>query len=79
MPGDRPRSSLNNKVMRLLGAVIAILLLANGLIFTFVVWPTFVELERREGEQNAQRVAEAFTKELDELGRALRATSVPGT
>lgn len=72
MPGDRPRSSLNNKVMRLLGAVIAILLLANGLIFTFVVWPTFVELERREGEQNAQRVAEAFTKELDELGRSTR-------
>ena len=72
MPGDHPRSSLNSKVMRLLGAVIAILLLANGLIFAFVVWPTFVELERREGEQNAQRVAEAFTKELDELGRSTR-------
>ena len=72
MPGDRQKSSLNSKVMRLLGAVIAILLLANGLIFAFVVWPTFAELERREGEQNAQRVAEAFMKEQDELGRSTR-------
>jgi signal transduction histidine kinase len=72
MFGDRQKSSLNSKVMRLLGAVIAILLLANGLIFAFVVWPTFAELERREGEQNAQRVAEAFIKEQDELGRSTR-------
>ena len=72
MPGDRPKSSLNSKVMRLLGAVIASLLLTNGLIFAFVVWPTFAELERREGEQNAQRVAEAFIKEQDELGRSTR-------
>ena len=60
MSGDRAKSSLNNKVMRLLGVVIAILLLGNGLIFAFVIWPTFSELERREGEQNAQRVAEAL-------------------
>jgi two-component system NtrC family sensor kinase len=72
MSGDRQKSSLNSKVMRLLGAVIAVLLLANGLIFAFVVWPTFAELESREGEQNAQRVAEAFIKEKDELGRSTR-------
>jgi len=72
MSGDGQKSSLNSKVMRLLGVVIAILLLANGLIFAFVVWPTFDELERREGEQNAQRVAEAFIKEQDELGRSTR-------
>jgi two-component system, NtrC family, sensor kinase len=72
MSGDGQKSSLNSKVMRLLGVVIAILLLANGLIFAFVVWPTFDELERREGEQNAQRVAEALMKEKDELGRSTR-------
>ncbi|HET6161793.1 MAG TPA: CHASE4 domain-containing protein [Dongiaceae bacterium] len=72
MSGDKARSSLNNKVMRLLGVVIAILLVGNGLIFAFVVWPTFNELERREGEQNAQRVAEALMKEEDDLGRSAR-------
>src|SRR5687768_130311 len=72
MSGHRPRSSLNNKVMRLLGVVIAILLLGNGAIFAFVIWPTFSELERREGEQNAQRVAEALMKEQDDLGRSTR-------
>ena len=72
MSVDRPRSSLNNKVMRLLGVVIAILLLGNGLIFSFVIWPTFSELERREGEQNAQRVAEVLLKEQDDLGRSTR-------
>jgi len=72
MSGDRSRSSLNNKVMRLLGVVIAILLLGNGLIFAFVIWPTFIELERREGEQNAQRVAEVLMKEQDDLGRSTR-------
>lgn len=72
MPGDKATSSLNNKVMRLLGVVIAILLLGNGLIFAFVIWPTFSELERREGEQNAQRVAEALAKEEDDLGRSAR-------
>jgi two-component system, NtrC family, sensor kinase len=72
MSGDRPRSSLNNKVMRLLGVVIAILLLGNGAIFSFVIWPTFSELERREGEQNAQRVAEVLLKEQDDLGRSTR-------
>jgi signal transduction histidine kinase len=58
--------------MRLLGVVIAILLLGNGLIFSFVIWPTFSELERREGEQNAQRVAEVLLKEQDDLGRSTR-------
>src|SRR5690349_7619940 len=72
MSADRPKSSLNKKVMRLLGVVIAILLLGNGLVFAFVVWPTFAELERREGEQNAQRVAEVLTKEQDDLGRSTR-------
>jgi two-component system, NtrC family, sensor kinase len=72
MSGDRPRSSLNNKVMRLLGVVIGLLLLGNGLIFSFVIWPTFSELERREGEQNAQRVAEVLLKEQDDLGRSTR-------
>ena len=72
MSADRPKSSLNNKVMRLLGVVIAILLLGNGLVFAFVVWPTFAELERREGEQNAQRVAEVLMKEQDDLGRSTR-------
>jgi two-component system NtrC family sensor kinase len=37
-----------------------------------VIWPTFSELERREGEQNAQRVAEALMKEQDDLGRSTR-------
>ncbi len=72
MSGDKARSSLNKKVLGLLGVVIAILLAGNGLIFTFVVWPTFNELERREGEQNAQRVAEALMKEQDDLGRSTR-------
>jgi two-component system, NtrC family, sensor kinase len=69
MLGQKPRSSLNNKVMRLLGVVIAILLLGNGIMFAFVVWPTFSDLEHREAEQNAQRVFEALTKEQDDLGR----------
>lgn len=69
MLGQKPRSSLNNKVMRLLGVVIAILLLGNGAMFAFVVWPAFGDLEHREAEQNAQRVFEALTKEQDDLGR----------
>ena len=72
MSWAKARSSLNNKVMRLLGVVIAILLLGNGAIFGFVIWPTFDELEHREAEQNAQRVLEALTKEQEDLGRVAR-------
>jgi two-component system, NtrC family, sensor kinase len=72
MSWEKPKSLLNNKVMRLLGVVIAILLLGNGAIFSFVIWPTFDELEHREAEQNAQRVLEALTKEQEDLGRVTR-------
>ncbi len=72
MSWEKAKSSLNNKVMRLLGVVIAILLLGNGAIFGFVIWPTFDELEHREAEQNAQRVLEALTKEQEDLGRVTR-------
>ena len=72
MSWEKAKSSLNNKVMRLLGVVIAILLLGNGVIFGFVIWPAFDELEHREAEQNAQRVLEALTKEQEILGRVAR-------
>ena len=73
MSGDRAKSSLNNKVMRLLGRGHRDpACSATASSSPFVIWPTFSELERREGEQNAQRVAEALMKEQDDLGRSTR-------
>jgi two-component system NtrC family sensor kinase len=65
----RAKSSLNTKVMRLLAAVIAILLAGNGLVFAFVIWPTFTDLENGAAQQNLQRVQEALSKERDDLAR----------
>jgi two-component system, NtrC family, sensor kinase len=63
------KSSLNAKVMRLLAVVIAILLAGNGLIFAFVILPTFTDLENGAAQQNLQRVQEALLKERDDLAR----------
>jgi sensor domain CHASE-containing protein len=63
------KSSLNAKVMRLLAVVIAILLAGNGLVFAFVIWPTFTDLENGAAQQNLQRVQEALSKERDDLAR----------
>ena len=65
----RAKSSLNAKVMRLLAVVIAILLAGNGLVFAFVIWPTFTDLENGAAQQNLQRVQEALSKEQDDLAR----------
>ena len=66
------KSSLNAKVMRLLAVVIAILLAGNGLVFAFVIWPTFTDLENDAAQQNLQRVQEALSKERDDLARVAR-------
>src|SRR4030095_4600582 len=50
----REKSSLNAKVMRLLAVVVAILLAGNGLVFVFVIWPTFTDLETGAAQQNLQ-------------------------
>ena len=65
----RTKSSLNTKVMLLLAVVIAILLAGNGVIFRWVIWPTFTDLENGAAQQNLQRVQEALSKERDDLAR----------
>ena len=72
MTSQKPKSSLNSKVMRLLGVVIVLLLLGNGAILGFVIWPTFPELEQSKAEQNSLRVHDALMKELEDLGRVAR-------
>jgi sensor domain CHASE-containing protein/HAMP domain-containing protein len=65
-------SSLNRKVMLVLGAVIVILLLGNGAIFGLVFWPAFIDFEKEAAEKNVSRVADAIEKEQGDLERVAR-------
>jgi sensor domain CHASE-containing protein len=64
-----PNSSLNKRVMLVLGAVLAILLAANGAIFGLVIWPAFVDVEQTAGQKNVNRVADALAGEQQNLER----------
>lgn len=64
-----PNSSLNKRVMLVLGAVLAILLAANGAIFGLVVWPAFVDVEQTAAQKNVNRVADALAGEQQNLER----------
>src|SRR5262249_16938690 len=64
-----PNSSLNKRVMLVLGAVLAILFVANGAIFGLVIWPAFVDVEQSAAQKNVNRVADALAGEKDNLQR----------
>jgi sensor domain CHASE-containing protein len=55
--------------MLALGAVLAILLAANGAIFAFVIWPAFVDVEQSAAQKNINRVADALAGEKENLER----------
>ncbi|MGH6938128.1 CHASE4 domain-containing protein [Hypericibacter sp.] len=60
---------MNKRVMLVLGAVLAILLAANGAIFGLVVWPAFVDVEQTAAQKNVNRVADALAGEQQNLER----------
>jgi sensor domain CHASE-containing protein len=55
--------------MLVLGAVLAILLAANGTIFGLVIWPAFVDVEQSAAQKNVNRVSDALAGEQDNLAR----------
>ena len=64
-----PNSSLNKRVMLVLGAVLAILFAANGAIFGLVIWPAFVDVEQAAAQRNVNRVTDALGSEKENLER----------
>ena len=60
--------SLRNKVATLLLALFGAFALAEFGVQHFVLYPSFVELEREQATRNTERAVEALQREIELLG-----------
>jgi len=65
----RLRESLSTQILTILGGTFALIAVVGALVMTFVIWPTFLDLESNEARRNSARVVGALMNEIDKTSR----------